>query len=1296
MARQSIPPELAAQLNQCMVRDRFSLEQIALGKRRPARPGGGQAKGKLDDLIKRSIDLAARRHAALPRVSYPEALPITARVDEIKRALNSHQVVIVAGETGSGKTTQLPKICLEAGRGVFGMIGHTQPRRVAARTVGARIAEELGVRFGEQVGYQVRFADKTTPLTHVKLMTDGILLAESQRDRFLDAYDTLIIDEAHERSLNIDFLLGYVRRILPRRPDLKVIVTSATIDVERFSRHFANAPIVQVSGRTYPVEVLYRPVDDEPRAQVADDAQQAAIVDAVEEVLRLESGHGKREAGILVFLPGEREIRETAQSLRRSKIPGLEVLPLYSRLSNAEQNRVFAGFTGRRVVLATNVAETSLTVPGIRYVIDTGVARISRYSLRSKVQQLPIERVSQASADQRKGRCGRLSDGVCIRLYAESDFEEREAFTQPEILRTNLAAVILQMLVLRLGDISRFPFVEMPDERQINDGFQLLFELGAVDHQREVTRLGKEMARFPVDMRFARMLIEAAKKGALSELLVIASALSVVDPRERPHESRAAADEKHVRFDDERSDFLGFWNLWEYYEGQRQALSQGQLRKLCQAEFLSFMRMREWRDVHRELTLLCRDMKLRMNDEPASYEAVHTALLTGLLGFVGSRDGEHEYLGARNRRYHIFPGSALFSKKPRWIVSGQLTQTSRLFGRNVASIDKSWIEPLAQHLVRRTYADIQFELNSGEVTAFEDVTLYSLPIVQRRKVNYAGVDPAQARAVFIQRGLVDGELRSKAAFYRHNNTLLAEVEALESKARKRDIMVRNTDLYDFYDKRLPANVCGRSDLDFWCRTADPEQPRKLYLTREQLLARDVNLSPQAYPESLAVNDLRLKLSYHFDPQHEDDGVSVTVPVAVLRDVPAAKVDWLIPGLLHEKCLALIRSLPKSVRKHFAPAAQYVDQALENMAFDGRPLAETFAERLFRLTGNRVNPADFRPEGIAHHLRMNIRIIDDKGKVLGTGRNLQQLVGEFAEAARVRLADRPRHPLEREGMSDWDCGVLPEFVEISRGALKQKVYPTFVDDGTSVAISLRDSPAEAWALMTDGLIRLFRLQLGDQVSYLKKNVPGFKKSALLYTTVGSAEALLEDVVHAVFRYTFCEGQAEVRSRETFQARLANRAELFEVMNRVGRFLAEICERSHRIRVQLSNPSGPAAAAMIEDVNQQLNRLVGPGFLRVTSMQWLANLPRFLKAIETRLDKGGSGREVTAMEEVARFEQLLDSLPDWDRQSEAVHFRWMLEEFRVSLFAQQLGTSLPVSAKRLSKQWDRVRQSTGIAA
>ncbi|MGB0360041.1 MAG: ATP-dependent RNA helicase HrpA, partial [Endozoicomonas sp.] len=908
-----------------MMRDRFRLRrQLHRIKRNEA--GLGSIRKK----VEASIELVERRRAAMPEVRYELDLPVIDRKEDIAEAIQSHQVVVIAGETGSGKTTQLPKICLEAGRGIFGTIAHTQPRRLAARSVANRIAEELGSTLGEQVGYQVRFTDYSRDTTLVKLMTDGILLAEIQNDRFLNHYDTLIIDEAHERSLNIDFLLGYIKLILPKRPDLKVIITSATIDVERFSKHFGDAPVIEVTGRTYPVETLYRPLEDlELEGRDTDRRLQQGILVALEEIDGIEkSGKGKRLGDVLVFLSGEREIRETHQFLRDAKLPHTEILPLYARLSIVEQNRIFREHLGRRVILSTNVAETSLTVPGIRYVVDPGTARISRYSVRSKVQRLPIEAVSQASSNQRKGRCGRISEGICIRLYSEADFLSRPEFTDPEILRTNLAAVILQMLRMGLGDLSAFPFVDPPDSKAINDGFKLLQELGAVDNSRRLTLVGRQLGQLPIDPRLGRMLVEAHKNNALKEALIIVSALAVQEPRERPQEKQQVADQCHREFYHDDSDFLTYVNLWQAYEKQRQELSQNQLRKYCTKQFLSFMRMREWRDLHRQLTLACKDLQFRINDSPASYEDLHKSLLSGLLSQLGSKDDEADYMGARNRRFYLFPASTLYKRKPKWIISAELVETSRLFARTNAKIESHWVESLASHLVKRNYTEPHWEKRRAQVIAFEQVTLYGLLIVNRRRVNYGPIDPVVSREIFIHEALVKRHFETKGEFQAHNQNLIEEVGELESKSRRRDILVDSETLFHFYDELIPAEICNGAGFEKWCRDVERKQPETLFLTKEYLMKRDTaHVTVNHYPDWFQVEGLKFPLSYHFAPGEVDDGVTLTIPVEALRLLPKYQLEWLVPGMLFDKCVALVRSMPKPIRKSFVPVPDYVTGAL---------------------------------------------------------------------------------------------------------------------------------------------------------------------------------------------------------------------------------------------------------------------------------------------------------------------------------------------------------------------------------
>ncbi len=1306
--------ELQAAIDQCMIRDRSRLLKALARK---------QGRSKLLQQIQESLQRVDMRRRAVPSVTFPEALPVSQRVSEISRAVQANQVVIIAGETGSGKTTQIPKICLSIGRGVHGMIGHTQPRRVAARTVAYRIADELAVTPGQQVGYQVRFTDETAPNTHIKVMTDGILLAETQTDRLLEGYDTLIIDEAHERSLNIDFMLGYLKRILPSRPDLKVIVTSATIDVDRFSKHFNDAPVIEVSGRMYPVTVHYRPLLAPGKNTDADELLYRGVLDVLREIEALE--HGRQRSGdVLIFLPGEREIRELSLEIRKSGPAGFDVLPLYSRLSVAEQNRVFSSHAGKRIILATNVAETSLTVPGIRYVIDPGTARISRYSVRSKVQQLPIEAISQASARQRMGRCGRLSAGVCFRLYDIEDFESRPAFTTPEILRTNLAAVMLQMLTLRLGDMTKFPFLERPDQRQINDGYHLLRELQAVDEHKHLTRMGREIARLPVDLRLARMLIAAGQHGCLAEVLTIVSVLAIQDPRERPHEYRQAADEKHRQHWHEKSDFMALLQIWQFHEAQRQALTQNQLRRFCRENFLSFMRMREWRDNHRQLRLICKELGLRENTAPADFASIHRALLSGLLGNIGERGDEDEYLGAHNRRHFIFPGSSQYKRKPRWIMSFELVETTRLYGRQVADIDSRWIESMAGHLTKREHHEPFFDSERGQVFALEEVMLYGVTIVKRRKVDYGAVNPVRARQLFIQLGLVERQLVSTAGFFRHNGALMEEVLRLESKSRKRDILVDEFALYRFYDDRLPAHVVSGIELDVWCKV--PDNDRQLYLCREDLMREDPSLSPALYPDFLVFAGTRLPLDYHFDPQHEHDGVSVEVPVAVLRQVSEERLDWLIPGLLRDKCLALIKSLPKSIRKNFVPAPEYADKVVVGLDFDGRRLPEVLAEKLFRLSGVAVDAAAFDAGEIERHLKMNIKVIGDQGEVLDSGRDLHALVQKFAGQVTAAFSRQRWHDIEVSGATDWQFGVIPDRVELQQSGVNLQGYPAIVDHGDTVSLEVIDHEWRAAELSRRGLLRLIMLQLKEPRKYLEKQYPALGRFSVYYATRGKREDLIADLVETAFRYTFIEDRPPVRSPDAFEIRLKEKQSLIANANLIGDLMVKVLQKAHAIDQRL-NQTGQGlneTSYVSRDVREQLDDLLGGRFLKRTPFARLKHIPRYLDAIEYRLEKarGNLPRDKANTEDVQGFLARCKGSGDGDaghrvtghqattvvrggvQESEQVQnvqkvqegqkmqeFRWLIQEYRVSLFAQPLGTSQPVSAKRLEKAWQEVVQS-----
>ncbi len=1270
--------ELTKALDQCMIRDRHRFRKLLFKK---------QHRSNLKAQIEKSVSLAEKRASTLPEPRFPEQLPVVKRLEDIQRILSNNQVIIVTGETGSGKTTQLPKVCLTLGRGIYGVIGHTQPRRIAARTVAHRIAEELGVSFGESVGYQVRFTDRTSSETHIKVMTDGILLAETQHDRFLEQYDTLIIDEAHERSLNIDFLLGYIKRILPKRPDLKVIITSATIDVRRFSRHFSGAPVIEVSGRTFPVEVHYRPPESDSKSSDVDELVYQAVLDTLHEISILEKSR-QVPGDVLIFLSGEREIRDLAHLIRKSDLPQFEVLPLYSRLSVAEQNRVFQKHTGRRVVLATNVAETSLTVPGIRYVIDLGLARISRYSVRSKVQRLPIEPISRASADQRKGRCGRVSEGVCFRLYSEEDFDSRVEFTSPEILRTNLGSVILQMLALKLGDISQFPFVEKPEQRQINDGYHLLFELQAVDNHKHITRLGKEMSRLPIDLRLARMLLEAGKKGCLSEVLTIVSALAIQDPRERPHDKQQAADEKHRHHWDEQSDFMALVTLWSFFESNRQEMTNSQFRKFCRRNYLSYIRLLEWRENHRQLSLMCREMKIKKSNQASDYTSIHAALLSGLLGNIGEKASENEYLGARNRRFYIFPGSSQFRRKPRWIVSAELVETTRLFGRMVAQIDSAWIEPLAQHLVKRNYTEPHFSSDRGQVLAFEEVMLYGIVIVKKRIVDFGGIDPVRARQLFIQSGLVEQQLDSKAGFYRHNCQLVSEIEQLESKSRRRDILVDSYTVYRFYDGLLPENIVSAFDLDAWRKQVEIKRPKLLFLQKDSLMKQQPKLSDTLYPAELQVADTRLKLDYHFDPQHEHDGVSVNIPLAILRQVDRAQLEWIIPGMLEEKCLALIKSLPKSIRKNFVPAPEYAQNAAALISYDGRDLSVVLAERLFRVKGVRVEASDFNIDSIDQHLRMNIKVLDEKNNVLATGRNLDTLIDQFAEQVAEGFRKRPGHPLEQQGVTDWQFGDLPARVSFKQGNITIQGYPALVDHKDSIAIEVLDNAVEAEQCSEEGLLRLIMLQMKDQRKYVEKNIPGFKQFAIFYATRGDRQELLEDLVNTIFRYTFIEAKPAVRAEAEFRQRLTYKKDLIDTMNQVARIMQSVLERTILIENRLKSAQSNENKITLQDIGNQINSLVGSRFIRTVPFTWLKHYSRYLQAIEYRLEKlpGNLSRDREFTATIDGFWQRLET-NNGRADKRLGQYRWMIEELRVSLFAQPLGTSLPVSTKRLEKEWQK---------
>jgi ATP-dependent helicase HrpA len=1233
------------------------------------------------DAAEQRID---ERRAAVPAISYPAELPVSARREDIAAAIRDNQVVIVAGETGSGKTTQIPKICLELGRGVRGMIGHTQPRRLAARTVAARIAEELHSEVGEAVGWKVRFTDQVGENTLVKLMTDGILLAELAGDRMLRGYDTLIIDEAHERSLNIDFILGYLAQLLPRRPDLKVVITSATIDPERFSKHFGSAPIVEVSGRSYPVDVRYRPVvdPDDPDAD-PDRDQLAAIADAVTELRRVGPGD------ILVFLPGEREIRDTADALaRHSAATGMEILPLYARQTTAEQQRVFAprqATLGRRVVLATNVAETSLTVPGIRYVIDPGLARISRYSRRLKVQRLPIEKISQASANQRAGRCGRVADGVCIRLYAEDDFDARPAFTDPEILRTNLAWVVLQMIALDLGEISAFPFVDPPDARAVNDGLALLHELGALDGT-ALSPIGRALSTLPVDPRLGRMLVEADRTGCLREVLVIAAALSVQDPRERPVEQRQAADEKHARFAADGSDFLSYLNLWRHVAERREALSGSRFRKELRAEFLHFLRIREWQDLHAQLRQAARNAGLTPNDADASPDKVHIAVLSGLLSQVGLREGEtREYLGARGAHFMIFPGSPLAKKNPRWVMAAELVETSRLFARTVAKIQPEWIEPLAGHLVKRTYSEPHWSRKRAAAVAVERVTLHGVPIVVDRRVDYGRIDPETSRDLFIRHALVEGEWDTRHPFFRANRALLEDVEELETRARRRDLSVDEETLFAFYDSRIPADVVSGRHFDTWWKKQ--RDKGVLDFTEEMVrTAQAAAIDPSAYPDHVEAGGLTLPLSYAFEPGRRDDGITVDVPVAALQQVDPTPFTWQVPGLREELVTALIKTLPKTLRRQFAPAPDHARAVLARLNAGDEPLLDGLERELGRMRGVTIPRDAWELDRLPEHLTVTFRVVDERGAEVARGTDLEALRRELAPQVAAELAATD---VTQSGLTTWTIGELPHEIGVRRGRHVVTGYPGLVDRGDSVDVRVFPTAAERDAAHARGVRRLLLLDTPSPARQVHRGLDSATRLVLARNPHGSVAALVDDCVTAAADALInaaggpsWDERGYARLKALFAKRLPGTTQ--QVLDAVRGVLTVW----HRVQSALTD-----LRAAPRDLTAQLDALVGPGFATRDGATRLADVARYLEAAERRIEKlrVDPARDAAWTAEVAvvadEYAQLVAALPPGTEPSPALReIRWMIEELRVSLYAHPMRTRYPVSVRRIQQAID----------
>ncbi|MEX4489195.1 ATP-dependent RNA helicase HrpA [Haemophilus influenzae] len=1230
-----------------------------------------------------------RKSAVKHPIVFPESLPVSQRKAEIQKLLSEHQVIVVAGETGSGKTTQLPKMCLELGFGNLGMIGHTQPRRIAARSVAARIAEELKTELGGLIGYKVRFNDQISDDTQIKLMTDGILLAEIQNDRFLNQYSCLIIDEAHERSLNNDFILGYLKQLLPRRRDLKLIITSATIDVERFSKHFNNAPIIEVSGRTYPVEVRYRPIAEED-----DQDQLQGILNAVDEL------QAEGRGDILIFMNGEREIRDTAEALQKQNLKHTEILPLFARLSAQEQNKIFHPSGLNRIVLATNVAETSLTVPGIKYVIDPGTARISRYSYRTKVQRLPIEPISQASANQRKGRCGRVSEGICIRLYSEEDFNSRPEFTDPEILRTNLASVILQMTALGLDDIEAFPFVDAPDKRHIQDGIKLLEELGAFEmvrtkkagKKRQLTAAGRQLSQLPVDPRLAKMLLSAVNFGSVYEMMIIVSALSIQDPRERPQEKQQASDEKHRRFADKKSDFLAFLNLWRYVQEQQKELSKNQFRRQCQKDFLNYLRIREWQDIYHQIRLTVREMGLPINSEKAEYQQIHTALLSGLLSHIGLKEAEkQQYLGARNAHFAIFPNSVLFKKQPKWVMAAELVETSKLWGRMVAEIEPEWIEPLAEHLIKKSYSEPRWSKSRGAVIADEKVTLYGVPIVAARPVNYGAIDPRVSREIFIQSALVEGDWNTKHKFFKENQRLLREVEELEHKSRRRDILVDDRTLFEFYDQRIGTEVVSQKHFDTWWKKAQQKDPELLNFERSFLINDDAEkVSKLDFPNFWHQDNLKLKLTYQFEPGTDADGVTVHIPLPLLNQVEMTGFDWQIPGLREELIIALIKSLPKSYRRNFVPAPNYAQAFLSRAVPLEKPLLDTLIYELRRMTGVTVEAEQWNWEQIPSHLKMTFRVVDENGKKIAESMNLDELKFSLKDRVQESISAVADDGIEQSGLHIWSFSELPQCYEQKQRGFSVKAFPAIVDEKDAVGIKLFETEFEQAVAMQQGLRRLLLLNVPSPIKYLHEKLPNKAKLGLYFTPFGRVLDLIDDCIACAVDKLIADFGGFVWDEAGFEKlRDFVRENLNEVTVDIAQKVEQILSLNHALNQRLKGKMDFTMAFALSDIKSQLAGLVYQGFVQKSSYDRLPNLQRYLQAVDKRIDKLAQdvNRDRAAMLRVEQvqqaYQQLLAKLPKSKPISDEVaEIRYMIEELRVSLFAQQLGTKYQISDKRIA--------------
>ncbi len=1222
------------------------------------------------------------------KLEYDDALPITKHRAEIVEAIRTQQLIIVAGETGSGKTTQLPKFCLEAGRGTRGMIASTQPRRIAARAMAERVAEELGSELGQVVGYQVRFRQKIGKSSRIKFMTDGILLAETTGDRKLHAYDTIIIDEAHERSLNIDFLLGYLKQLLPRRPDLRVIITSATIDTEKFSKHFDDAPVIEVTGRGYPVEVIYQPFSEpEAEGELRNRDMYRGIADAVGRLSRKDA-----RGDILVFLSGEREIHEAGDYLVRKGLRHTEVLPLFSRLSAAEQRRIFHPGPQRRIILSTNIAETSLTVPRIRYVIDTGFVRISRYSHRSRIQRLPIEPVSQASANQRLGRCGRLGPGICVRLYSQEDFDLRAEFTEPEILRTSLASIILRMLTMNLGEIEQFPFIDPPAPRMINDAYHLLFELGAVDKAQKPTKTGRKLARWPLDVRLGRMVLEGDRQSCLEDILVLAAGLSIQDPRERPLDARAAADQAHDRFSDEKSDFAAMLKLWLYVRKQRKERTGNQFRKLCRKEFLNWQRVLEWIDLYQQLRDQAREQGMALDGKHGNFEQVHIALLSGLLSHVGQKHPQQPfYTGARNRHFHIFPGSGLFGRSPKWVMSAEIVETTKPYGRINAAIDPQWLERQAAHLLKYSYQDPHWSRRRGRVMAWQQISMFGLVLVEKRRVSYARVDALEARRIFVLEALVRGELDTRRGFAQHNLRLREEIDLLEKKRRSRDVLVDEASLFAFFDARIPQDVNSTRSLEAWLESLPETDRNQLLLSHDVLMRENAGEAPaNSYPDTWVQGQQAFPLSYHFSPGDERDGVTITAPIELLNTLDPGQLQWLVPGLLREKVIEIIRNLPKPVRRSLTPAPQFADAALDGIADRNGSLFKSLATSLQQLTGMEISVDLLAAVPIPEYLKFRIVMTGNEGEIIAVSRNLEELQERFGQKAQRRFMDQEGQGWNRDGEVSWEFGDLPVSVKTSSG---NTAWPALSDQQNSVGLRLFDTEVDAHFAHLEGVRRLVGIGIKDKLQYLQKHHGISQQALMVWSVYDSPAGLVSDLVWACLGTVADPSAVSVRDEHTFNLLVETcRSSLGGEFQSQAAQLEEVLNQTGVILNELNSGLSETRPRVFEDLSGQLEDLVYPGFLLDLAPGRLMHYPRYLAAMKMRLDslRLDPSRDAKLQSQVEpywqRYLERITSGAEYDESLDS--FRWLIEEFRVSLFAQSLGTAQKTSAKRLDEAWCKV--------